>query len=133
MPCVLHRQNEMDEHAGGLAHLLSVAEHGVRQSRDENVVIMTQVSGARGMLWRQKWTGLIREKRRALRRSTQAHDALYFIEFKSRCGTNVMGHLGTGFSLMCFAFGSGGTGARSEDTGGEGGGGATVMSSNGEC
>ena len=38
------RQNEMEEGAGGLAHLLSTAEHGVRSSNDEEIVILTQVS-----------------------------------------------------------------------------------------
>lgn len=33
----------MGEGAGGLAHLLSTAEHGVRSNRDEEVVILTQV------------------------------------------------------------------------------------------
>ncbi|CAM9335614.1 unnamed protein product, partial [Hapterophycus canaliculatus] len=36
-------ENEIDEGAGGLAHLLSTAEHGVRASNDEDVVILTQV------------------------------------------------------------------------------------------
>ncbi|CAM9441847.1 unnamed protein product [Laminaria digitata] len=36
-------ETELDQGAGGLAHLLSVAEHGVRQGGDDNVVIMTQV------------------------------------------------------------------------------------------
>ena len=40
---MLYGQNELDEGAGGLAHLLSIAEHGVRQGGDDNVVIMTQV------------------------------------------------------------------------------------------
>lgn len=34
----------MDEGAPGLAHLLSTAEHGVRSSNDEEIVILTQVS-----------------------------------------------------------------------------------------
>ena len=41
--CLLYGQNELDEGAGGLAHLLSIAEHGVRQGGDDNVVVMTQV------------------------------------------------------------------------------------------
>eukprot|EP00903_Cladosiphon_okamuranus_P015248 g14092.t1 len=36
-------ENEMGEGAGGLAHLLSTAEHGVRSSDDQEIVILTQV------------------------------------------------------------------------------------------
>ncbi|CAN0108707.1 unnamed protein product [Ectocarpus sp. 12 AP-2014] len=36
-------EHEIDEGAGGLAHLLSTAEHGVRASNDEDIVILTQV------------------------------------------------------------------------------------------
>lgn len=34
----------MGEGAGGLAHLLSTAEHGVRSSDDEEIIVLTQVS-----------------------------------------------------------------------------------------
>ncbi|CAM9781012.1 unnamed protein product [Ectocarpus sp. 8 AP-2014] len=36
-------EHEIEEGAGGLAHLLSTAEHGVRASNDEDIVILTQV------------------------------------------------------------------------------------------
>lgn len=45
------RQNEMGEGAGGLAHLLSTAEHGVRSSDDEEIVILTQVSKTQRILY----------------------------------------------------------------------------------